>query len=182
MPQTEVETITCISVQQYYADQIFFGGKWAENRSWSTPYRGELWIHASKIADGLVADFREEGRDLFAESPTGLMVGAILGRVQLVECVKRSELLAMAPDEYLKAIREKRPGDPVEHLGKLSSLLNRLDLSTWDHVGDADYTWIIAAPEMLHEPIKTGGRLRLWPFEVETDRLAMASPRKRKWK
>lgn len=179
---SEIETITCVSVQQHYADDIFFNGKWAENRSWATAYRGELWIHSSKIADGVVAEYAEDGIDLVKESPTGLMVGVILGRVQLIECVKRPELLAIAPDEFLKAIGETRPDVDVPHLQKLARLLKTLDLSTWDHVGDASDIWILAAPEMLHEPLKIGGKLRLWKTEVETDRLKLASPRKRSWK
>jgi len=180
--QNTLETITCVSVQQHYADDIFFAGKWAENRSWSTPYRGELWIHSSRIADGVIAEHKEDGIDLVKESPTGLMVGVILGRVQLIECIERPELMAIAPDEFLQAIGETRPTVDVAHLDRLASLLKTLDVATWEHVGDSSHVWILAAPEMLHEPIPVGGKLRLWKMPVETERLALASPRKRKWK
>lgn len=41
------QEIRVLSVQQPAADSIFWFGKWCENRSWQTKYRGELFIHAS---------------------------------------------------------------------------------------------------------------------------------------
>lgn len=40
-----------LSVRQPWAWAIISGGKTIENRSWTTPYRGPLLIHAGKAFD-----------------------------------------------------------------------------------------------------------------------------------
>ncbi|MCY2966272.1 MAG: ASCH domain-containing protein [Planctomycetota bacterium] len=46
-PPPPLVTLTCLSVRQPYADQIVSGRKPIENRTWSTPFRGRLYVHAS---------------------------------------------------------------------------------------------------------------------------------------
>ena len=74
----------CLSVQQPWAWAIIHGPKRIENRSWPTSYRGPLVIHAGKSKVRL-GDFGP-GEPAEAE----LVFGAILGTVELVDCVKLS--------------------------------------------------------------------------------------------
>lgn len=86
--------IKAISVCQPWAWLIIYGGKDIENRDWGTGYRGLLAIHASK---GMTRAEYEDAAD-FAEvngvtvpAKKDLVLGAIIGTVRLVACVRRSE-------------------------------------------------------------------------------------------
>lgn len=76
-----------LSIQQPYAWLIVSGQKDIENRTWSTPYRGPLLIHAGKQHYGGVVSSREDVEahgDVFA-------YGAIVGACELVDCVTWSD-------------------------------------------------------------------------------------------
>src|ERR1700712_1876377 len=82
-----------MSVHSEWAWAILHAGKEIENRSWQTPYRGPLLIHASghkssaaelEWKRGLIAECSGLSLD---EVPTVFLRSAILGSVELVECV-----------------------------------------------------------------------------------------------
>lgn len=74
-----------LSVVQPWAWAIVHAGKNIENRSWRTHYRGILVIHASLTRS------REGDMPRGAPKvPADLDFGAILGTVELVDCVERS--------------------------------------------------------------------------------------------
>lgn len=76
----------CLSIRQPWASLIVAGHKDIENRSWATPYRGPLLIHASSKAD-LDADTR----GIWARDEiTALPRGGIIGVVYLRDCVTAS--------------------------------------------------------------------------------------------
>lgn len=165
------KTITCLSIQQPYVDDIFFYGKWAENRSWKTPYRGELWIHSSRVAPGYLQEAKEDGEDARAESPTGLATGCILGKVHLCECLSREEISSIAPNEYLGPLGRVRPTFSNDRTVRAKQLLEHIDVATWDHVCDDEYVWIFSNPELLTQPIISLGKLRLWKHIVDAPQL-----------
>lgn len=72
----------CLSVQQPWAWAIIHGPKRIENRTWPTNYRGPLLIHVGKsrarLGDYGVGEPREQE----------LAFGALLGTVQLVDCLR----------------------------------------------------------------------------------------------
>lgn len=82
-----------LSVQPPWAWSIIFAGKDIENRSWSTPYRGRILIHASSkkfAGDALfearryiAASARMRERDIPNDFPRSQM----LGTVEIVDCV-----------------------------------------------------------------------------------------------
>lgn len=84
----------CLSVRQPWAWAIIHGGKDIENRSRPTRHRGPLAIHSSKGLAKL--DYAFDAK--FIQLTTGVIVpayedlifGAILGTVNLVDCVKLS--------------------------------------------------------------------------------------------
>ncbi len=85
-----------LTVKQPWASLIIHGGKDIENRQWATGVRGRVAIHSSarlekseaEDALGLLRAIR--GRD--AELPLiGRDLGSIIGTVEIVDCVRRSE-------------------------------------------------------------------------------------------
>lgn len=68
------ETIPALSVRQPWAELIISGRKPIEIRSWTTNYRGRIWIHAGQHVDELL--------DRSFELP-GLFRGGFIGSAEL---------------------------------------------------------------------------------------------------
>ena len=80
-----------LTIRQPWAWAVVAGHKDVENRSWSTPFRGTIAIHAGYAEDleayaDLVA---ERGRELAIPAYEQMTRGAIVGVVDLVDCVER---------------------------------------------------------------------------------------------
>jgi len=90
--------IQALSVRQPWAYAILHGGKTIENRSWPTQLRGTIALHAGRSMepDDVAAFFRfiEErglsGSWLQRNAVDNLPRGAVVGLVDLVDCVKTS--------------------------------------------------------------------------------------------
>ena len=78
-----------LSIRQPWAELILNHGKDIENRTWNTKHRGEFLIHASKKIDKVAyKEFIEKGYKL---PPIYLLkTGGIVGKVNLVDCVEKS--------------------------------------------------------------------------------------------
>lgn len=77
-----------LTVCQPFAWLLIFGKKRVENRSWPTNYRGPLAIHAGRSRAWLkVTDELPEDVPPAAE----LAFGAVLGIVDLVDCVRLAD-------------------------------------------------------------------------------------------
>ena len=70
-----------LSVRQPFADNIIFHGKDIENRTWRTTFRGTVAIHAGM-------KFHDYA-DLSAEEKKQMVRGAIIGVVEVVDCVDK---------------------------------------------------------------------------------------------
>jgi len=70
-----------LTVCQPYAELIARGDKPIENRTWSTPYRGRLMIHAGKSRDWLgdSAGYRLD--------PSTFAMGAVVATAEVVACL-----------------------------------------------------------------------------------------------
>ena len=80
-----------LSIRQPWAWLIVNGYKDIENRTWSTDFRGRVYVHAGRrIKSG---DFPEQ-RDYIRESglilPEEPPLGAIVGEVTITDCVDSS--------------------------------------------------------------------------------------------
>lgn len=144
--------IKVISIRQPHADNIIFGDKWCENRSWVTKYRGPLYIHATRW-------------DSYSDrqSPGNGEIGAIIGCVDLVDVV----------DLELDGVTEK----DVRAAAKKHGL--PLTKSAMAHVGDAA-CFILANPRPLKTPIPVKGKLNIWSLDVTTDQLKTGTPPQKK--
>lgn len=85
-----------LSIRQPWAWAIFHAGKDVENRDWSTRLRGRIAIHAAK---GMTDDEYWNARliigsctdlQIYPPKKSELARGAIIGTVEIVDCVSRS--------------------------------------------------------------------------------------------
>lgn len=116
MATSEVRVLT---VRQPWAWAIIQGGKDVENRSWPTNHRGPLLIHAGSA-------FEREGYEtvkrLARRSPPPadeFVHGAIIGVVELVDCVQGSDSEWAIPGQWHWCLRSPRPLPAVSCSGKL---------------------------------------------------------------
>lgn len=83
-----MDRIPALSVHQPWGWLICSGEKKIENRSWTTPYRGPLLIHASKSLE-TINDIRLYQRSIAKQVegiPDALVRGAIIGLAYLADC------------------------------------------------------------------------------------------------
>src|SRR5580704_17656926 len=83
-----------LSIHQPWAWAILHAGKTVENRTWPTRYRGPLLIHASKARSSYDRGAQIDWAQAYGvASPPweGLVVGALVGVVDLVECLRASQ-------------------------------------------------------------------------------------------
>ena len=73
-----------LTIKQPWATLIMQKDKRFEFRSWQTKYRGDLLIHAGKGID------KEAMKRLEKYIPSDMPTGKILGKVNLVDCIKMS--------------------------------------------------------------------------------------------
>jgi hypothetical protein len=77
-----------LSIRQPWAHLVVMGRKTIENRTWRTSYRGPLLVHAGgRWADEPVERIERRHR---IEIPRDLPLGGIVGIVDLVDIVRRS--------------------------------------------------------------------------------------------
>lgn len=83
-----------LSVKQPWAWLIVHGLKDVENRSWSTPYRGIIYIHAGKtrmsLDDWQYLKDTCQINDHPVPKKYEIAYGGIIGSVTLVNCVRES--------------------------------------------------------------------------------------------
>jgi ASCH domain len=101
-----------LTVRQPWAELIVSGIKDVENRSWSTSYRGRLWIHASVSR----VDREPEYVRVIERAPRG----AIVGHVDLVDVVTDAPSKWAAPGKcHWLLANPLRLEEPVSAVGRL---------------------------------------------------------------
>lgn len=101
--------IKALTIQQPYAELIAQGQKMVENRTWSTPYRGPLLIHAGKGMDYLTWTTGPRG----IEPETGLRAGefkfgCLVARCILAGCVSSASIRRGDLDQAYPWIRSHK--------------------------------------------------------------------------
>ena len=79
-------TQKAISIRQPWAWLIVNGYKDIENRTWQTKYTGKILIHASKKIDYKAYEWVKNKFDIKIPNPKDLLVGGIVGKVNVVNC------------------------------------------------------------------------------------------------
>lgn len=146
-----------ITLWQPWATLLAVGCKHMETRSWSTKYRGEILIHASKkpysqVRKILPTEDRRYIEDLLRinriNGQEHIPTGVIVGKAELMGCIKitesfRSGLANIRPEELI--LGDFTPGR---------------------------YAWIIKRPVLFKEPIPAKGMQGLWNYDGEIKKLA----------
>ncbi|XP_048433299.1 activating signal cointegrator 1-like [Pyrus x bretschneideri] len=91
----------CLTMHQPWASLLVYGIKRVEGRSWPSPIRGRLWIHAAgKVPDEATIKAMEEFyREIYAvdgitEFPENYGFIFEIGFVEVAGCVRREELVS----------------------------------------------------------------------------------------
>lgn len=115
-----------LSHKPAWAWAVVHAGKAIENRSWSTKYRGPLYIHASTdmARSRDYSDRIEQISGLVV--PELLWVGAVIGVVDLADVLAPGERIPEGidrrwsmPDQFHWVYRNPRPLEPIAAVGKL---------------------------------------------------------------
>ena len=147
MAKQKKQQVQVLSIRQPWAELILTGDKWCENRSWKTGYRGRLYIHASRC-DSLPA----EDWKFYKLAKDKMTTGAIVGHVELVDIVWMGDDNFENWNKVFDHVGEHHPdlpteGDEIVHV-------------------EGPYCWILKKPKRLRKVISTGGKLRLWQFDL----------------
>lgn len=133
-----------MTISQPWAQLIARGYKFIETRSWSTPYRGPLAIHAaSEMLKGapLVAIRETDAGRLGPEMPLGAIVAVgILADCQPVEILLEQGLVTQL-ERSLGNFNEGRFGFVFDCIAPLAApIFCRGALSLWEWTPPASYT------------------------------------------
>lgn len=132
--------MNALTISQPYASLIADGEKWVENRTWPTPYRGLLAIHAGKGTQYLT-------RTELAEYPNGCVIAI----ARLVACV---------------SLRDVR----AQEISACSQLyFSRVDIRKFlDHPHtEGPWCWVLRDIRKLRDPISCIGKQGLWDWNAE---------------
>lgn len=138
-----------LTVKQPWATLIMLGIKQLETRSWKTAYRGELAIHAAQDGSRLHTDQLMRLERRLGAMPTTLAekdypLGALLGVVELVECLPISPRLFAALTPIEQALGWYQGGGYVWDLAR-------------------------AGRRQMKEPIACTGQHGLWQLSAELE-------------
>lgn len=118
-----------LTLREPWASAVVFAGKDVENRTWTTPYRGDFALHAGKSVDPLADDVGEALRERVTR-------GCVVALVSLHDVVRDSTSTWAREGHYHWLIGDVRPlVVPVPCIGRLS--LFKLPLAVEAAVLDA---------------------------------------------
>lgn len=106
-----------LTICQPYAQLIERGEKRVENRTWYTPHRGLLYIHAGKSLEWLCLDKGEK-------PPAGMVFGAIVAVATLLDCLHIDRIRRGQYDKQHPWLREHEhtEGEWCWVLGNVASI------------------------------------------------------------
>lgn len=146
-----------ISLWQPWASLLAGGVKTIETRSWQTPYRGLLFIHAAKFKNdftlAMASKFERRLATMYASSHPGRPIhldlprGAIVGAVILAGCNTSEDLIERG--------------------------LSELELDLGDYSPDR-FGWSCVEPVLFNAPVPTRGQQSLWQLDQPTLNLCLA--------
>jgi len=155
-----------LTLTQPWATLIAIGAKQIETRSWSTPYRGPLAIHAAKGYPTWARGVRFDEPFLSAPWRAGikpdmpLPTGAIVAVCTLVDCVPTRQSWKDDDSAWLRTLYpgggwDVPPDEPERSFGDYAP---------------GRFAWLLADVQELRAPIPARGALGLWQWEGELGR------------
>lgn len=142
-----------ITLTQPWASLVAMGAKRIETRSWRTPYRGRIAIHAAKGFPKWARETCNEPEFAAELGPDVLPVGVVIATAYLVCCLPTRELqlnrMILFADELRTRDREIVFDGDERRFGDYS-------IGRWG--------WLLADIEELKVPIPVKGALGLWEW------------------
>ena len=148
--------MNALSLIEPWASLVAWGYKKIETRSWYTPYRGVIAIHASKskeaIKDPEDVDFLfdEAGLatpDWWPDEPTKYPLGKVVAVVRLLDCKRMTaDLIAKTSEQEVA-------------------------FGAWQ---EGRFAWYLGEARRIEEAIPCRGALGLWDLPAEVEAQAMA--------
>lgn len=143
-----------LTLTQPWASLVAIGAKRIETRSWRTPYRGPLAIHAAKGFPKWAKDTCGEPAFAVELARDILPVGVVIATCRLISCLPTRELqddqvipvdVTAGCDDFLLDEHERAFGD--------------YSLGRW--------AWLLADVKPLPVPIPAKGALHLWEWNEQ---------------
>lgn len=163
-----------LTVKQPWADLIVTGAKDIENRTWQTKFRGRILIHAAKSivpVEDLLAyplpALRREIRNL--SEVRNYMTGAIIGSVEVVDCVKNH------PSEWAeKDVWNWVLANPIQYETPIYDVPGKLSLWEYNHREDVEADKISLNIEYMASLAKVDQRPKGdWFWRMNSDLAAL---------
>jgi hypothetical protein len=161
-----MSTLKALTLTQPWATLVAIGQKRIETRSWSTPHRGLIAIHAAKgfprdcralCFDPPFRDVLYKGGALYPDAELGLSEerflmprGAIVAIARLVDVCPTGDVLNYVGRGALSYL-----GSPV------AFTLTEQEAAFGDYTGGR-FAWLLADVRPLPEPLQCKGARRLW--------------------
>ena len=124
-----------LTIREPWASLIVNGYKEYEFRSWKTNYRGKILIHTSSIMD-------KDMLDKFKDYNLDYITGAIIGEVEIVDCI-------LIDKEFNDDLIRK---NPIVY-----------EKSNYTET----YAWKLENIKRYDDVIYTKGKLGLWNYDME---------------
>lgn len=177
-------TVKCLSLWAPWGSLIVHGLKRCETRKWELHHRGPLLIHQAKAWNGDLAELchrdpalraalERMGHPIYSAAPgaskvpvpLGLPFGAIVGRVDVVECYATEDV-----SYDLGAVRENRDAD--------GGIVGPLEIThaerAYGDFGPDRFAFLTANPVRFAEPIPYPGRQGVFDVPEDVVREALA--------
>ena len=132
-----------LSLLQPWASLVVMGHKTVETRSWSTPYRGQLLIHASLGKSGSEFCLQQPFKK-FIPNFNALPFGAIIGEVTLTKILPVDQFFKSHADMNKLTLEEKAFGD----------------------YSAGRFGWLLENAFAYEHPIFCRGHLKLWEVNL----------------
>lgn len=158
-----------LTLTQPWASLVAIGAKSIETRSWSTPYRGRLVIHAAKNVPSEAVDFAFDSpayEHLFKAELVNSVYDVRLKELREEMNLPLGMIVAIANLHRVGVIVENDEGDVFVRGRDLPVTGNELHFGNYD---EGRFGWILTNVQRLDEPIPCRGHLGVWdvPADVE---------------
>jgi activating signal cointegrator 1 len=151
-----------LTLTQPWATLVAIGAKRIETRSWRTPYRGSMAIHAAKGFPKWAQDTCKEFAFAAELGPDPLPLGAVIATCRLISCIPTRELQEnrIIEVDYLAGCADFVMDDAERQFGDYSP---------------GRWAWLLADVQQC-KPITAKGALSLWNWETLTQQVQEVEP------
>jgi hypothetical protein len=171
--------VKALSLHQPWASALFVPDlKPIETRHWKTDYRGLLAIHAAKKSSRNVVDFfnyrvnthpdeSEAFRKMSIYSFGCLPLGAVIGTVELVDCVPTCEPLQDTNDLNGDCVMGYEIKQFLENQKRFQSHCRDFrTVNEWGNFGTFRYGWVFKNPKLLSTALPWKGMQSFFTVDI----------------